>query len=65
MPSEKVFLKTDMYANLQVYGYARRFVKIGIAGALVDSLCGGLASPGLVSASIALKAVAVNVSSFN
>ncbi|KAF2316624.1 hypothetical protein GH714_041965 [Hevea brasiliensis] len=44
----------------QVYGYARRFVKIGIAGALVDSLCGGLASPSLVSASIALKAVAVN-----
>ncbi|XP_022972348.1 armadillo repeat-containing protein 6 [Cucurbita maxima] len=44
----------------QVYGYARRFAKIGIANALVDSLHGGLNSPGLVSASIALKAVAVN-----
>ncbi|KAG8637617.1 hypothetical protein MANES_15G143000v8 [Manihot esculenta] len=44
----------------QVYGYARRFAKIGIAGALVDSLHGGLASTSLVSASIALKAVAVN-----
>uniref|UniRef100_A0A2P2JI90 LRRK2 ARM repeat domain-containing protein n=1 Tax=Rhizophora mucronata TaxID=61149 RepID=A0A2P2JI90_RHIMU len=45
---------------LQVYGYARRFAKIGIAGALVDSLHAGLTSPSLVSASIALKAVAVN-----
>ncbi|XP_065856077.1 uncharacterized protein [Euphorbia lathyris] len=44
----------------QVYGYARRFAKIGIAGALVESLHGGLTSPSLVSASIALKAVAVN-----
>ncbi|KAF7840868.1 armadillo repeat-containing protein 6 [Senna tora] len=44
----------------QVYGYARKFAKIGIAGALVDSLHEGLASPGLVSASIALKAIAVN-----
>lgn len=44
----------------QVYGYARKFAKIGIAGALVDSLCAGLSSPTLVSASIALKAVAVN-----
>ncbi|XP_023511541.1 armadillo repeat-containing protein 6 [Cucurbita pepo subsp. pepo] len=44
----------------QVYGYARRFAKIGIANALVDSLHGGLNSAGLVSASIALKAVAVN-----
>ncbi|KAJ8766622.1 hypothetical protein K2173_001142 [Erythroxylum novogranatense] len=44
----------------QVYGYARRFAKIGIAGSLVDSLCAGLTSPILVSASIALKAVAVN-----
>ncbi|KAK9287173.1 hypothetical protein L1049_015584 [Liquidambar formosana] len=44
----------------QVYGYARRFAKIGIAGALVDSLHEGLTSPSLVSASIALKAVAVN-----
>ncbi|KAG7011669.1 Armadillo repeat-containing protein 6 [Cucurbita argyrosperma subsp. argyrosperma] len=37
-----------------------RFAKIGIANALVDSLHGGLNSAGLVSASIALKAVAVN-----
>lgn len=44
----------------QVYGYARRFAKIGVARALVDSLHAGLNSPGLVSASIALKAVAVN-----
>ncbi|WCJ33766.1 ARM repeat superfamily protein [Euphorbia peplus] len=44
----------------QVYGYARRFAKIGIAEALVESLHGGLTSPSLVSACIALKAVAVN-----
>ncbi|XP_038712811.1 armadillo repeat-containing protein 6 isoform X2 [Tripterygium wilfordii] len=44
----------------QVFGYARRFGKIGVAVALVDSLRLGLASPSLVSASIALKAVAVN-----
>lgn len=44
----------------QVYGYARRFAKIGIAGALTDSLHAGLSSPSLVSASFALKAVAVN-----
>ncbi|KAK4563018.1 hypothetical protein RGQ29_005488 [Quercus rubra] len=44
----------------QVYGYARRLAKIGIARALVDSLHAGLSSPGLVSASIALKAIAVN-----
>ncbi|XP_054776818.1 uncharacterized protein LOC129285256 [Prosopis cineraria] len=44
----------------QVYGYARRFAKIGIAEALVNSLHAGLTSPGLVSASVALKAVAVN-----
>lgn len=48
--------------ELQVYGYARRFAKIGIASALVDSLQAGLSSPSLVSASIALRAVAVNVS---
>jgi hypothetical protein len=46
----------------QVYGYARNFAKIGVAGALVDSLHAGLSSPGLVSASIALKAITVNVS---
>ncbi|KAJ6905985.1 armadillo repeat-containing protein 6-like [Populus alba x Populus x berolinensis] len=44
----------------QVYGYARRFAKIGIARALGESLRAGLTSPSLVSASIALKAVAVN-----
>ncbi|KAL7002779.1 hypothetical protein U1Q18_003936 [Sarracenia purpurea var. burkii] len=44
----------------QVYGYARRFAKIGIAEALVDSLKEGLSSPSLVSAAITLKAVAVN-----
>jgi len=47
---------------LQVYGYARNFAKIGIAEVLVDSLHEGLTSPGLVSACVALKAVAVNVS---
>ncbi|KAJ6985393.1 armadillo repeat-containing protein 6-like [Populus alba x Populus x berolinensis] len=44
----------------QVYGYTRRFAKIGIARALGESLRAGLTSPSLVSASIALKAVAVN-----
>uniref|UniRef100_A0A7N0VD33 LRRK2 ARM repeat domain-containing protein n=1 Tax=Kalanchoe fedtschenkoi TaxID=63787 RepID=A0A7N0VD33_KALFE len=44
----------------QVYGYARRFAKIGIAGALVDLLHEGITSPSLVSASIALKSIAVN-----
>ncbi|CAB4320709.1 unnamed protein product [Prunus armeniaca] len=44
----------------QVFGYARKFAKIGIAGALVDSIRAGLSSSSLVSASIALKAVAVN-----
>lgn len=48
--------------QLQVYGYARRFAKIGIAEVLVDSLKEGLNSPSLVSATITLKAVAVNVS---
>ncbi|CAN0878984.1 Protein THALLO [Linum grandiflorum] len=44
----------------EVYGYARRFAKIGIPVALVESLHEGLASSSLVSACIALKAVAVN-----
>ncbi|KAJ4716369.1 armadillo repeat-containing protein 6-like [Melia azedarach] len=44
----------------QVYGYARRFAKIGIARALVRSVHAGLNSPSLISASIALKAVVVN-----
>ncbi|KAF4391600.1 hypothetical protein G4B88_030751 [Cannabis sativa] len=42
----------------KVYGYARKFAKIGIAEALVASLQTELSSPSLVSASIALKAVA-------
>ncbi|XP_059311853.1 uncharacterized protein LOC132063363 [Lycium ferocissimum] len=46
----------------EVYGYARKFAKIGIVEALVDSLHEGIKSPSLVSASVALKAVAVNVS---
>ncbi|XP_020232888.1 armadillo repeat-containing protein 6 [Cajanus cajan] len=44
----------------QVYGYARKFAKIGIAEALVDSLSAGLSSPDLVSACTTLKAIAVN-----
>lgn len=48
--------------KIQVYGYARKFAKIGIGEALVGSLQAELSSPNLVSASIALKAVAVNVS---
>ncbi|XP_045829652.1 armadillo repeat-containing protein 6 [Trifolium pratense] len=44
----------------QVYGYARKFAKIGIPEALVDSLHTGLSSPDLISACITLKAVAVN-----
>ncbi|XP_071726178.1 uncharacterized protein [Rutidosis leptorrhynchoides] len=44
----------------QVYGYARQFAKVGIADALVKSLDGGISSPSVVSATIALKAVAVN-----
>ncbi|KAL8541322.1 hypothetical protein ACS0TY_002536 [Phlomoides rotata] len=44
----------------QVFGYARKFAKLGVGGVLVDSLREGLSSPCLISASIALKAVAVN-----
>ncbi|GAB2267269.1 hypothetical protein Dimus_002255 [Dionaea muscipula] len=44
----------------QVYGYARKFAEIGVSEALVQSLADGLSSPSLVSASVALKAVAVN-----
>lgn len=44
----------------QVYGYARKFAKIGIAESLVDSLSAGLSSPDLVSACTTLKAIAVN-----
>ncbi|CAN4088852.1 unnamed protein product [Withania somnifera] len=44
----------------EVYGYARRFAKIGIVEALVDSLHEGIKAPCLVSAAVALKAIAVN-----
>ncbi|KAK6776163.1 hypothetical protein RDI58_027164 [Solanum bulbocastanum] len=44
----------------EVYGYARRFAKIGVVEALVDSLHNGIKAPSLVSASVALKAIAVN-----
>lgn len=45
----------------QVFGYARRLAKLGIASALVDELKGKQpTSSSLVSACIALKAVAVN-----
>ncbi|KAK2991476.1 hypothetical protein RJ640_016511 [Escallonia rubra] len=58
----RVLLTSDdnRVAASQVYGYARRFAKKGIAEVLVNSLHEGLTSPSLVSASIALKAVAVN-----
>ncbi|KAF9622689.1 hypothetical protein IFM89_032610 [Coptis chinensis] len=44
----------------QVYGYARTFAKIGITESLVGALHQGISSPNLISATIALKAVAVN-----
>ncbi|EPS61334.1 hypothetical protein M569_13461, partial [Genlisea aurea] len=44
----------------QVFGYARQFSKSGIPEALVDALRGGLTSPHSISATTALKAVAVN-----
>ncbi|KAK6135686.1 hypothetical protein DH2020_030563 [Rehmannia glutinosa] len=44
----------------QVFGYARKFAKLGIAEVLVESLREGLNTPCLISASIALRAVAVN-----
>uniref|UniRef100_A0A7C9B1Q9 Armadillo repeat-containing protein 6 n=1 Tax=Opuntia streptacantha TaxID=393608 RepID=A0A7C9B1Q9_OPUST len=58
----RILLSSDdnRVAASQVYGYARNFAKIGIAEVLVDSLHEGLTSPGLVSACVALKAVAVN-----
>lgn len=59
------FLKScDECLQFQVYGYARRFAQIGIAAVLVDALHEGISSPSLASASIALKAVAVNVCLF-
>lgn len=58
----RVLLTPDDYrvAASQVYGYARQFAKVGVAEVLVESLHEGLTSPSLVSASVALKAVAVN-----
>jgi hypothetical protein len=44
----------------QVYGYARTFAKLGIATALTEALQAGIGSDSLVSASTALKAIAVN-----
>ncbi|XP_031496381.1 uncharacterized protein LOC116261710 [Nymphaea colorata] len=44
----------------QVFGYARRFAKIGMARVLVDALCHRLDQSSLVSASLSLRAVAVN-----
>ncbi|CAN8327370.1 unnamed protein product [Cochlearia groenlandica] len=44
----------------QVYGYARTFAKLGIARALTEALQAGIGSDSLVSASIALKSIAVN-----
>ncbi|KAL2347847.1 hypothetical protein Fmac_001847 [Flemingia macrophylla] len=44
----------------QVYGYARKFAKIGIAEALVDSLSAELSAPDLISACTTLKVIAVN-----
>ncbi|KAG9450832.1 hypothetical protein H6P81_010797 [Aristolochia fimbriata] len=44
----------------QVFGYARRFAKIGLAQPLVEVIHEGISSPQMVSASIALKALAVN-----
>lgn len=44
----------------QVYGYARKFAETGIVETLVETLFEGLSYPNIVSASIALKAVAVS-----
>lgn len=44
----------------QVYSYARTFAKLGIATALTEALQAGIGSDSLVSASTALKAIAVN-----
>uniref|UniRef100_A0A1J3HX74 Armadillo repeat-containing protein 6 n=2 Tax=Noccaea caerulescens TaxID=107243 RepID=A0A1J3HX74_NOCCA len=47
-------------AASQVYGYARTFAKLGIARSLTEALQAGIGSDSLVSASIALKSIAVN-----
>jgi len=59
-----VYIMTKVFVLIcfQVYGYARKFAKIGIAEALVDSLSAGLSSCDLVSACTTLKVIAVNVS---
>ncbi|KAJ8500693.1 hypothetical protein OPV22_011245 [Ensete ventricosum] len=44
----------------QVFGYARKFAKVGISDALVQALGEGLSSSNVASACTALKAVAVN-----
>ncbi|CAH9057670.1 unnamed protein product [Cuscuta europaea] len=44
----------------QVFGYARRFAKIGVVEALVGSLSQGIRSPSMLPACNALKLVAVN-----
>ncbi|XP_074344067.1 uncharacterized protein LOC141683270 [Apium graveolens] len=56
----RVLLSADDNRVVASQLYARRFAKIGIAEALVHSLRDRIRSPSLVSASIALKAVAVN-----
>ncbi|KAL8060533.1 hypothetical protein ABFX02_02G030800 [Erythranthe guttata] len=58
----RVILSSDDNRVLasQVFGYARKFSKLGIAEVLVDSVREGISSPCLISASIALKAVAVS-----
>lgn len=60
--SIRVILSSDdnRVVASQVFGYAQKFSKSGIAEVLVDSLREGLSSPCLISASIALKAVSVN-----
>lgn len=57
-----IIAKVFVFICFQVYGYARKFAKIGIAEALVDSLSAGLCSPDLVPACTTLKVIAVNVS---
>lgn len=44
----------------QVFGYARKFAKMGIVENLIEAIGEGLSSPTVVAACTALKAVAVN-----
>lgn len=62
LPNTARYFWYKINLSIQVFGYARKFAKLGIAEVLVDSLQEGISSSSLVSASIALKAVAVNVS---